>query len=231
MNANPAYKEILKLYHLLKSAEIPCFCTQIADGWKIVYYTRKSGEISDAVESELTCNGASDEIEIMNLAFLSEILKIRIPSKIVRLEDMVLGHLSALTVFLFWSLHYRKTNPTEFNAGAYFRTWKALLRSPYSRRKYQRVIELLETFTEISVNQLDKVGAVELIEVLSVSVITNNTDFINTVTKYKTRKHLIGYIIDELIDNAIFMRYHEIQMMLTNYKYENNLFHEKEFEL
>lgn len=217
--ANPKYQEILKLDRILTIAGIPHMTARLVDGWKVAY-TPDGEEVSDAVEHFAAYGMENDRLEIRGLDYLA---------KDVRVAE-ICSNMNALEVFVFWSQHYRKNNP-HYRKGGFLMAWRELLKADSNSGEY-RLLRRCYYLAKMSEDDaLEYFSGAELTETAAMAVLFGDTEFITRLTSYQTRKHLLSYILDELVQTAINQKNHEIQLMLTDYKYRNHLYREKKFDL
>lgn len=225
---NPKYQEILKLDKILTIAGIPHMTTRLFDGWKTAYILNGK-EVSDVAEHFMTCHTGEDLLEIRGLDCLIKVT----PAKVFHVPE-VYGGLNALEVFVFWSQNYRKCSP-DYRKGAFLMAWKEVLKISPSDGEYDllRVCYYFsrESTEKLTTNTLEYLSGAELAELAAMAVLFGDTEFVTVLTRYQTRKHLLGYILDELIQIAISQKNYDIQLMLTDYKYQHELFRENKFEL
>ena len=225
---NPKYQEILKLDKILTIAGIPHMTTRLFDGWKTAYILNGK-EVSDVAEHFMTCHTGEDLLEIRGLDCL---IKVN-PAKVVHIPEIYAG-MNTLEVFALWSRHYRKSNP-HYRKGDFLMAWREILKTDPESEECKILggcYYLSRAGAEkLTVNTLEYLSGTELTELAAMAVLFGDTEFVTVLTSYQTRKHLISYILDELILTAIRQKNYEIQLMLTNYKYRHNLFRGKKFEL
>ena len=126
------------------------------------------------------------------------------------------------------------------------KTWKEIIHLEFSSsfpllpfRDEQEKLEMLISCYRlgllvcypIKVEDIDYFNAKELLNCSVLAVVDNDIGFIKALLEYQTRKRFIWYILDMLIQCAIDNQKHEIQVMLVDYKYRNDLFKKKAFEL
>jgi len=226
--ANPKYQEILKLDRILTIAGIPHETTRLIDGWKVAY-TPDGEEVSDVAEHLASYGTEDDLLEIRGLDYLIKVT----PAKVFHVPE-VYGGLNALEVFVFWSQNYRKSNP-NYKKGGFLMAWRELLKASPNSRDYKLLrgcYYLSRVGTEkLTTDTLEYLSGAELTELAVMAVLFGDTEFVTVLTRYQTRKHLLGYILDELIEIAINQKNHDIQLMLTDYKYQHHLFRENKFDL
>ena len=225
---NPKYQEILKLDRILTIAGIPHETTRLIDGWKVAY-TPDGEEVSDAVE-HLAAYGMEDNL--LEIRGLDHLIKVN-PAKVFHMPE-VYGGLTALEVFVFWSQNYRKNNP-DYKKGGFLMAWRELLKTSPDSRDYELLrgcYYLSRAGAEkLTTNTFEYLSGAELTELAAMAVLFGDTEFVTVLTCYQTRKHLLGYILDELIQTAIHQKNYEIQLMLTDYKYQHHLFRENKLDL
>lgn len=224
MNTSQNYQEILKLEKLLIMAGIPHVKTQLYDGWKILYLGDNEGG-SDVIEHIWSYGHEEDLLELSGCGI------------------DVIGRISAVGVFLLWAEDYRKNNPKCFRMRDYMKTWreiirnKILYRAPVSYESFELLAgdrylaRRSRGCDQVGVADLDHYSGTNLLSLSVIAVIDGDTEFIGALLEYQTRKRFVWYILDMLIQCAIDNKESEIQVMLVDYKYRNNLFRKKQFEL
>ena len=98
MEADPKYKEILRLDHMLDKAGIYHELVRNWNGWCIIYYGHGDNHVSDAIEHRGSYGQEEDKLEIMGLA--SDGLDVE-------------GWLTAEDVFVRWNKHWIETADSE----------------------------------------------------------------------------------------------------------------------
>ena len=172
---------------------------------------------------------ADDLLEIRGLDYLTKDVR----AKPFRVAE-IYSNMNALEVFAFWSQHYRKNN-SDYKKGGFLMAWKEILKTNPADGEY----DLLRTCyyfarastEKLTTNTFEYLSGAELTELAVMAVLFGDTEFVTMLTHYQTRKHLLGYILDELIEIAINQKNHDIQLMLTDYKYQHHLFRENKFDL
>lgn len=223
MNTSQNYQEILKLEKLLIMAGIPHVKTQLFDGWKILYLGDNEGE-SDVIEHIWSYGHEEDLLELSGCGI------------------DVIGRISAVEVFILWSEDYRKRDTSDYRIDNYMKTWKEIIRDKnfYSAPVSDESFELLaggcylarrNDCNQVDVADLDYYNGANLLSLSVIAVIDGDTEFIEALLEYQTRKRFVWYILDMLIQCAIDRKESEIQIMLVDYKYRNDLFRKKQFEL
>lgn len=222
--ANPSYQEILKLDRFLTAAGIPHRTSRLFDGWKISY-TPYDKEVSDVVEHFGSCGMENDRMEINGLA---DLIRIN-PAKIFDTLG-VYGDINALEVFVFWSQNYRKINP-QYRKGNFLTAWREVLKTFPAVSECSLLRLCYNLAKKPYADMLDCFSSAELAEIFALAVLFEDAEFIAVLTGCQTRKHLISYILDELIQTAINQKNYDIQLILTDYKHRNHLYREKKFYL
>lgn len=232
---NPKYQEILELDRWLTIAGIPHKTSRLLDGWKVAY-TPDGKEISDAVEHFGSYGMEKDLLEVQSLRCL-----VINATEEETDDDDIYGGMTAFEVFIHWTEHYRGSNSNHYGKGSYIRAWKEIFaqadnvvsKDSYEGLKssYYFAKKRAEAAEAVDVEFFEHLNALNLIQDAFMAVLFGDSDFVIALASYQTRKHLISYILEELILTAIRQKNYEIQLMLTNYKYRHNLFREKKFEL
>lgn len=236
---NQNYQEILKLEQLLISSSIPYRKERLFDGWKITYFSGKE-EISDVIEHFGSRYSDKDLLEIMHSELLCkcEFLNLIIDNGKLFASPVAQGY-RAIDTWLLWSMDFHSRS-LEFNTGGYMRTWREILRREFPTKLHLEVCRVVKTAYDLAVCGMNYQKSPENFEYMSgydltflsvAAVIVGKADFFLALTKYQGRKHLMSYVLDILIPFAIAKEQHEIQLLLTDYKYRNGIFRRNKLHL